>query len=85
MYVLYVETNINSLFSKVTDQKTVYAVLLLFKKRDNIEIFNKQALYIYIREMTGNTTAQITKTVKHLKILYKKLFNEYYDTGYIKI
>jgi hypothetical protein len=85
MYVLYVETNLNSLFSKATDQKTVYAVLLLFKKRDTIEIFNKQALYIYIREMTGNTTAQVTKTVKHLKILYKKLFNEYYDTGYIKI
>ena len=27
------------------------AILELFRKRENLEIFNKKALYIYIREM----------------------------------
>ena len=57
----------------------------LFKRRENLEIFNKKALYIYIREMTGVETPVITKVTKVLKKLYRKLYTEYSETGYVRI
>jgi len=56
----------------------------LFRKRETLEIFNKKALYIYIREITDTTTPQITKVTKKLDTLRTKLYNEYYHYGYIK-
>ena len=50
-----------------------------------LEIFNKKALYIYIREMTDVDTPVITKVTKHLKKLYKNLYAEYIKTGYVRL
>jgi hypothetical protein len=50
-----------------------------------IEIFNKMALYIYIREITDTSTPHITKVTKKLDTLRTRLYNEYYKHGYIKI
>ena len=81
----YVDKHMFKLFKKDKDRKVCDAVNVLFKRRENLEIFNKKALYIYIREMTGVDTPVITKVTKHLKKLYKKLYTEYIDTGYVKI
>ena len=58
---------------------------MYFKRRENLEIFNKKALYIYIREMTEVDTPVITKVTKKLKILYRKLYDEYNEKGYVRI
>lgn len=84
-FVLYVEKHKNRLFSKEVDKKTIEAILQLFKRSDNIEIMNKQAFYLYVKELTGNTAPQITKTIKVIKELYVKLMNEYYLDGDIEI
>mgnify|MGYP003336465000 FL=1 len=84
-YIRYVDKNINSLFPKTQDAKTADAIIELFRKRETLEIFNKKALYIYIREMTDTTTPQITKVTKKLDTLRTRLYNEYYQHGYIKI
>ena len=59
--------------------KLIAALLVLFRDRKNIEIFNKKALYIMIREMTNTKTQHITKVVNVIREdfaeLYKK-FNE---------
>ena len=81
----YVDKNMFTMFKKDNDIKVADAVNVLFKRRENLEIFNKKALYIYIREMTGVETPVITKVTKILKKTYKKLYNEFIDTGYIKI
>jgi len=73
------------LFKKDHDRKVCDAVNILFKRRENLEIFNKKALYIYIREMTDVDTPVITKVTKVLKIVYKKLYTEYRETGYVRI
>jgi hypothetical protein len=44
-------------------------LILLFKRRENLEIFNKKALYIYIREITEVDTPIITKVTKILKTI----------------
>ncbi len=81
----YVDKHMFILFKKEKDRRVCDSINILFKRRENLEIFNKKALYIYIREMTEVDTPVITKVTKILKKLYKKLHNEYIDTGYVKI
>jgi hypothetical protein len=84
-YIKYIDTHIYKLFPKKQDAQTADAVVELFRKRETLEIFNKKALYIYIREITDVSTPQITKIIKKLKNIYIQLYNEYYQHGYIKI
>ncbi len=84
-YIKYIDTHIYRLFPKKQDAQTADAIVELFRKRETLEIFNKKALYIYIREITDVSTPQITKIIKKLKTIYVQLYNEYYQHGYIKI
>ena len=81
--VYYFDTNLNSIFKKERDLKIGYAIVDLMKQRDDIENFNKKALYILIREMTDVETAHITSVVNLLKKHYKKLLNTYHKNGTI--
>ena len=84
-YIRYIDKHLITLFPKTQDAKTADAIIELFRRRETLEIFNKKALYIYIREMTDTTTPQITKVTKKLDVLRTRLYNEYYQHGYIKI
>ena len=81
----YIDKHMFTMFKKDKDRKVCDAINVLFKRRENLEIFNKKALYIYIREITNVETPVITKVTKILKKLYKKLYLEYKETGYIRI
>ena len=81
----YIDKHMFTTFKKEKDRKVCDAINILFKRRENLEIFNKKALYIYIREMTEVDTPVITKVTKILKKLYKKLYLEYKETGYVRI
>ena len=81
--IQYFDKNLNSIFKKDRDLKIGYAIIDLIKQRDEIENFNKKALYILIREMTNVETAHITSVVNVLKKHYKKLINKYHTTGTI--
>jgi hypothetical protein len=54
----------------------------LFRKRENIDILSKKAIYIYIREITDSPTPVITKVIKTLKSIYIKVNNKYQEHGY---
>jgi len=84
-YIKYIDTYLYQLFPKSQDATTADAIMELFRKRESLEIFNKKALYIYIREITDTSTPHITKVTKKLDTLRTRLFNEYYQHGYIKI
>ena len=81
----YIDKHMFTMFKKQKDRKVCDAINTLFKRRENLEIFNKKALYIYIREMTDVDTPVITKVTKVLKKLYKKLYTEYDETGYVRV
>ena len=81
----YVDKHMFTLFKKDKDRKVADAINILFKRRESLEIFNKKALYIYIREITDVNTPTITKVTKILKKLHKKLYSQYKDLGYVKI
>ena len=81
--VEYFDSNMNTIFKKDRDLKIGYAIIDLIKQREDIENFNKKAIYILIREMTDVETAHITSVVNILKKHYKKITNTYHKTGTI--
>jgi DNA-directed RNA polymerase specialized sigma subunit len=84
LYVEYCTANIYNLFPKEMDAKIADAILELFRKRENLDVFNKKALYIYIREMIDVKTPKITKIADKLYDTYKKGYIFYLENGYIK-
>ena len=58
------------------------AILEVFRKRENIDIFNKKALYIYIREMIDVKTPHITRVADRLGEIYKEQYIFYLNNGY---
>ena len=84
LYVEYCTNNIYTLFPKDVDAKIADAILELFRKRDNLDVFNKKALYIYIREMIDVKTPKITKIAERLYDIYKRSYIFYLENGYIK-
>jgi hypothetical protein len=81
-YVEYCSTNIYKLFPKNDDAKIADAILELFRKRESIEIFNKKALYIYIREIIDAKTPKITKIANRLYDIFKEHYYFYLENGY---
>jgi hypothetical protein len=79
----YFDSNMNTIFKKDRDLRIGYAIIDLMKQREDIENFNKKAIYILIREMTDVETTHITSVVNTLKKHYKKLLDKYYTNGSI--
>jgi len=82
-YVDYWDDNLDNHFPRKQDKQIAAALIELFRKRETLEIFNKKALYIYIREMSNASTQQITKMVKIMKEKYVKLYSAYLEHDYI--
>jgi hypothetical protein len=73
------DDKILDIFEKPEEIKVAFAILEIFKKRENIEIFNKKAVFIYIKEMTDTQSNTITKVIKRIKVLYIEILNEYIE------
>tara|TARA_R110000787_G_scaffold153137_1_gene266997 strand:- start:389 stop:1198 length:810 start_codon:yes stop_codon:yes gene_type:complete len=73
---------IYNIFPKGNDAQIADAILELFRKRENIDVFNKKALYIYIREMVDVKTPKITKIANVLYGIFKIKYLFYLDQGY---
>jgi hypothetical protein len=84
-YIDYCTDNIYTLFPKEQDAKIADAILELFRKRSNIEIFNKKALYIYIKEIIDVKAPKITKISNVLNNIFKKEYSFYLENDEIRI
>ena len=69
---LYEEINSwNSNSMKANEEKVYKAVMVLFESTNDIEIFNKKAIYLYIRELTGLNTKQVVNNLNKMRSRYK--------------
>ena len=74
-------TDLNKVFTNRRDIIVADTIIALFRMRENIENFNKKALYILIRERTGLKTQNITKVINIMKRDYAKMWSIYNKTG----
>ena len=57
---------------KPNEKKTVQAIQVLFDDAEKIEIFNKKAIYLYIREITGLNTKQVVSSLNRIRKRYRE-------------
>ncbi len=84
LFVDHTTQNILELFPKKNDAQIADAILELFRKRETLEVFDKKALYIYIREMVDVKTPKITKIADKLHDVFKSQYIFYLENGYAK-
>lgn len=75
--------NLMIIFKKDRDIQIANAILELFRRAENIENFNKKALYLMIREMTQYETSNITKVVNKMTPYMDRQLEEFRSTGMI--
>jgi hypothetical protein len=81
VFVSHIDDNLLEIFPKPQEARVGDAILALCKRREHIDIFNKKALFIYIKEITDAPTPTITKVIKTLKEIYKGMLNKYLEEG----
>tara|TARA_Y100000593_G_scaffold21740_2_gene43605 strand:+ start:14316 stop:14933 length:618 start_codon:yes stop_codon:yes gene_type:complete len=56
---------------KENERKVLSAVKILMESCDDIEIFNKKAIYLYLREITGLNTKQVVNNLNKMRVKYR--------------
>jgi hypothetical protein len=83
--VKFWEFNLTNIFRRDKDIRVADSVLHLFRIKQNLENFNKKALYILIREMTGSNTQHITRIINVMKKYNNRLYSEFESSGVVDI
>ena len=83
LMVDYWDKNVGRLFNKERDLKIANAVIEIFRNADRIDVFNKKALYLYIREIADCHTQNITKIINRMKVTQESIKDQYLNTGKI--
>ena len=79
------DANLSNIFRRDKDIRVADSVLHIFRIKENIENFNKKALYILIREMTGSNTQHITRIINVMKKYNKRLIHEFDKDGMVDV
>ena len=69
----------DKLATKPNEKKVIDAIRILLTDPDAIEIFNKKAIYLYIREITNLNTKQVLNSLNKFRFeyaIFKKKWNE---------
>jgi DNA-directed RNA polymerase specialized sigma subunit len=68
---------------KESERKVLQAIKILLEDKDNPNlIFNKKAIYLYIRELTGLNTKQVVNNLNKIRTKYR-VFRHRWDEGQI--
>lgn len=65
---------------KDNEKKVLEAICVLLSNPDDIEIFNKKAIYLYLREITDLNTKQVVNNLNKIRQKYR-YFKKQWDRG----
>lgn len=85
LMVEYWDKNVGRHFTKDRDLKIANAVIEIFRNSDRIDVFNKKALYLYIREIADCQTQHITKVINKMAGPQSNIKSEYLNRGTIAL
>lgn len=66
---------------KKSERQVLEAVIFLMRNPDLVTIYNKKAVYLYLRELTNLNTKQVVVNLKKIKALYNEWQEKYCSTG----
>jgi DNA-directed RNA polymerase specialized sigma subunit len=64
---------------KANEKKVLEAISILLENPDCIEIFNKKAVYLYVREITGLNTKQVVNNLNKIRQKYREFKDDWND------
>lgn len=67
--------------TKKTEKQVLDAIIFMMKNPDLVSIYNKKAVYLYLRELTGLNTKQVVVNLKKIKEMYSEWKSEYLSSG----
>lgn len=67
--------------TKKTEKQVLEAVIFIMRNPDIVPIYNKKAVYLYLRELTSLNTKQVVVNLKKIKDLYSEWQERYYNDG----
>lgn len=67
--------------TKKAEIQVLEAVIFLMRNPDLVTIYNKKAVYLYLRELTGLNTKQVVVNLKKIKFLFVKWNDRYCTSG----
>ena len=82
--VEFLYDRLDILFPKPKDKHVAESILYLCKNKDQIDNFNKKALYIMIREMTDVQTSKITQISNVFRRIYPRIQDQILTKGHIE-
>lgn len=85
LMVEYWDKNVGKYFTKDRDLKIANAVIEIFRNSDRIDVFNKKALYLYIREIADCQTQHITKVINKMTGPQATIKSEYLNRGTVAL
>ncbi|HIG58949.1 MAG TPA: hypothetical protein EYQ21_06125 [Flavobacteriales bacterium] len=56
---------------KPNEKRVMEAIKIILSEPEDIEIFNKKAIYLYLREITGLNTKQIVNSLNKIRMKYR--------------
>ena len=85
LMIKFWENNVKKIFTKQRDLDIANAVIELFRSGDRLEVYNKKALYLMIREISNCRTQQITKVINKMKQYQTGIYVSYRDNGNVNV
>lgn len=67
--------------TKKSERQVLEAIIFLLKNPDLVNIYNKKAVYLYLRELTGLNTKQVVVNLKKIKAFYAKWKDSFFTDG----
>jgi hypothetical protein len=55
------------------DKKCCHAIKQLFDNIDDIEFFNKRAIFVYLREISGLSSTELSSSLSRIRKIYRKV------------
>jgi len=79
-FIEFVDDNLFDIFPNERDSKIADAILQIFRNREKIDIINKKAIYIYIKELIPETnTPRITRVAQRMRDIFQDNYNYYLE------
>ena len=83
MFVEYLDKHFYTMFTDDKTQRVVDALLQLMQVYEGMDFFDKKTIYHILRESSGCNTPTISKTLKIIKPLFAKFYEQYREFGEI--
>jgi hypothetical protein len=74
-FIIEADLRLFDLFETLEEVKAADALLEIFKKRDELMIFNKKAIYLYVKEIVDVPSKTITRAIEVFKGVYKEVLD----------